>query len=156
MEEYQNPPERWSVVLASMLFILFLSGALYLFVNDSLLAAIILLVFGPLIFFAAVRRPLLLRPKSISFSEEGITLFLPRNKQRIVKWGRLVGIHVIEGNPKTFLGRLERGSVIREKGSRVPIDLSFELGILVKNEYWKRFGDRVYQLWTYQTRRNLK
>jgi hypothetical protein len=156
MDKYQNPPERWFVILALVVLILFSFGAIYLFMIGTTLGAFLFLLLGLLVSFFAIRRPLLQRPKSIGFADEGIILFLPRSKQRTVKWNRITGIHVIEGNPKTFIGRLERASVILEKGSRAPIDLSFELGMLVKDEYWKRFGERVYRIWTYQTKRNLK
>lgn len=156
MKEYQNPPDKWSIALAIALFASFLIAAYYLFITMTSLGAIVLFFIGTLVFLIALERPLFRRPKSIGFDDEGITLFLPRGKRRIVKWDMITNIHVVEGNPRTLLGRIIRSGNVREKGSRTPIDLSFELGMLIRDEYWRRFGERVYLIWTYQTKRKLR
>jgi hypothetical protein len=156
LKEYVNPPDRWSITIAIALLFSCLIGAYYLLMIGTSLGAIVLFFLGILLFLVILEKPLSRRPKSIGFDDEGIILVLLLNRRRIVKWDGITNIHVVEGNPQKLLGRIIRSSSLRVKGSRAPIDLSYELGMLIKDEYWKRFGDRVYQIWTYQTKRKLR
>jgi len=112
----------------------------------STLFALLVPLFGLTAFIILALHPLLFRPKSITITDDGIILNLSLNRHRTVKWNEIVEIYTIEGSPLTVIGRMRRAGGIVQK-SMAPIDLTYELALKVKDEYYMKNGDCVYSIW---------
>jgi hypothetical protein len=124
--------------------------SVYLYTLGALFESGLFLLIGLLVVVGLEWRPLFIQPKSIDFSGQGIELFLSIGRRRTIKWNRIAAIYAWEGDPQTALGRFVRKGAIKETGKSIPIDLSYELALVVKDQYWKRFGDEVNKVWKFQ------
>ena len=150
--KYDNTPApKWELGLVVSCIILCTGGAISFLISGFYFGAIVMILIGSFATIGMSYRPIISRPKAISFNGEGITLYLPSGKQKTVRWDRLTNIHADEGDHSTLKGRIIRSGSIREN-KNPPIDLSYELAMVVKDEYWNRFGDSVYKIFSHSRR----
>jgi hypothetical protein len=58
----------------------------------------------------------------------------------MLKWGEITRIWANYGDPNTTVGRMRRTGGVLERNRSIPVGLTFELALLVKEEYARRFG----------------
>jgi len=141
---------NWLVIAGLICGAICVFWSIYLYTIGAYLETGLFLLIGLLVAIGLEWRPLFIQPKSIDFSGQGIELYLTIGRRRTIKWDKISAIYAWEGDTQTSLGRFVRRGAIKEIGKSIPIDLSFELALMVKDEYWKRFGDEVYKVWRFQ------
>jgi len=151
LQRFKVPPDRTFIPLsAAMIVIYTIFLFIYFYNNDAIiffmytvpLSVVFISLFIFYIFYYS-------RPVAMSINNEGVVLDLPFKRQRTVKWERINLITVSEGNPDTVIGRMKHDGSITEY-HKAPITLTYELAMIVKDEYWKRFGDQVYKMWNHR------
>jgi hypothetical protein len=150
MEKTENPPARWVIFAWSGIMLVCIIGGMLTYLTGSPIGAsvfIILLGIGVSLF--GMSKELLLRPRSLTFVEEGVVLELPLGRRRTIRWGNITQIYAVKGNLNSLLGRIQRTGGIDEI-NKAPWELTYELAFRVKDEYEGRFGDRVHKVWKHR------
>jgi hypothetical protein len=97
-------------------------------------------------FLGLASRPLL-RPAAIDIDDQGIILYLPLRRHRTIRWERIIRISTLNTATLEQMRFFHGGGAIVEKDRVRPTDLTSELALIIKDEYQKRFGERVTTIW---------
>ena len=155
----ENPHLVANLLLYSTILIFFLSGGVYIFLNVTL-GRIVFGVFFILVgiggFMLLASRDLVYHPKSIDFDDEGIVLELPLGRKQLIRWQKVTRIYAHYGDPNTLFGRLNRAGGLEMFNRLRPIDLTYELAFVVRDEYFKRYGEQVNKVWRYSNRTRFR
>lgn len=136
----QNPPEKWFLMMALvyLVFAAILGIAVYL--TGATVGGVFIALLGSGGFIVLISKELVIRPKSIGFSDDGVVLFLPFGRRRTLQWHRITRVYVHDGDPNTMMGRIKRTGGIRECNKVTPIGLTYKLAMTVREEHFRRFG----------------
>ena len=145
----ENPNLGIYLLLSSIVPMMLLSVGVYMILTWTLGIGLFMIFFGIGAFIAFASKELVYHPKFIDFNDEGVVIELPSGRKQIVKWEKITAITASYGDPDTLRGRLNRGgglSVFNRVGG---IALTYELAFVVRDEYFKRYGEQVNKVWRY-------
>ena len=145
----ENPNLGIYLLLSSIGPMMLLSIGVYLILTRILGVGVLMIIVGIAFFIAFASKELVYHPKFIDFNDEGVVVELQSGRKQIVKWEKITAISASKGDPDTLWGQLNRGgglSVFNRVGG---ITLTYELAFVVRDEYFKRYGEQVNKVWRY-------
>jgi hypothetical protein len=147
MMENKDPDKLKYIALSSIILWFFLAGAILLYFEGVQPLFLVTIALIALMAFLGLASRTLFRPGAIDIGDQGIILYLPLGRQRTIKWERIIRISTTKIVASKKEGFFHAGGTIVEKDRVRPTDLTSELALLIKDEYQKRFGDKVTKIW---------
>ena len=155
----ENPQLVMNLLLYSACFIFPFSLGVYVFLTGAfgrVVFGVFFIMGGIVAFIILSSREFVYHPKSIDFNDEGVILELPMGRKQIVKWEKITEIYASFGDLNTLYGRMNRVGGLSVHNRVRPVDLTYELAFVVRDEYFKRFGDQVNKVWRYSNRTRFR
>jgi hypothetical protein len=98
-------------------------------------------------FFVLLAKVILFRPKFIDISDQGIICLMPLGRRKVIEWERIAWISATSDDPSKRPRFFHGSGALGEKNQVGGIDLSLENAFWIRDEYQKRFGDKITAVW---------
>ena len=139
MNSYNNPADKFLLMIFIICIIIPTTPLLYVLINPSFLYAYLFFISVALILICIsiylIYRLVLLRPISIEINNNKIIFFYHFSQPLVVTWNDIEWIVKFEGNDHSLLGKIDHGGKIKLRNQRWPFYSSYEIAKAFMDEY---------------------